>query len=132
MHDAEAVERAEEGLGVLRAADDVGAVADQAELVCELGDEARVALEARAEHEPDGRCRGFGDERLKGFAQRPIGEAGLHASRQAARSVRELVRIEVAEAIDDQRQEAGPPRGRCKRPRGKGCDEDGFAAQAVS
>ncbi len=58
--------------GSLVLLDDVGAVADEAELVRELGDETRVALEARAEHEADGRRRRFGDESLQRLAQRPV------------------------------------------------------------
>src|SRR5262249_47548480 len=60
----------------------------------------------------------------EGGKQRARGKADLDAGRKAAQGVRLLAGVEVAEAVDDERREAGAARGGGKRAAREGGDED--------
>ena len=116
VRNGERVEEGEKRHRVLRPRDLLPTVAQEPVAPRQGLHELRGVLEARPEHEPDGRARGRGGQRFEGGQQRAGAKAPSRHLRDTAGGRGGVAHVGVAEGIDHQRREARPPRRLGERP----------------
>jgi hypothetical protein len=127
MANAQAGKRSEKVRRILGAPDGLRAVAEEWIVLREGRHEARVALEAGTQHQPDRVGRRCGRKAVERREQGSLPEPDLNPRGQAADVMCRSPRVFVAKAIDDEGTQACSPCRLRKRTSGEGGNQHAFS-----